>query len=629
MFIQHNMASLNANRQLGLTNKAKNQAMERLNSGYRINRAADDASGMAISEKMRAQIRGLDRGAQNVEEGIQLTNVADGGLNEVYAIFQRQRELMVQAANDTNTDGDREAIEYEIEALEEELNRLFEQTEYNTIPIFKGKDTILSGPTVTNNPVGPTVLSQDTKTTGPYKSVVWLPKGSNPQDEHEEEVKVTKRYSSSYSEREEIDDPGEYGHASYKAQSIYDQSTTTTTVRSEKDVKYKSLGTDPKYTTLKTPGEMTGANGYINVKNVAGDLNLSCAMSQLGILIDDDTTNAQNTVLDCYKSGKATKSTVNSADLMTATTTFKLTDFPIEIDQVITLSSSRDSYTISYTVRNNDTVAHNIDLRLAFDTLNADRAHAVSTLDATPGASSLPYNLENETAKIAITASGVKESCLTDIGDLYKGFDKATYVNPTKTNITHTGVGLWWEQDSLAPGGSVSLGSVTYGPIDLKVEPFEKEVSSLDETKVELESDQIVTEWVYLPEYLDIQAGANAYQNIAVRLWDLDTEKLKCEVPINVSAFNANDSLVHLDRVIDKMSQIRAYYGAMSNRMGHAYDNNLNSSENLQASESKIRDANMADEMVKFSQRSIIEQAGQAMLAQTNQMTQGVLQLLR
>lgn len=131
MVVQHNLASMNANRQLNINNKKKASSSEKLSSGYRINRAADDAAGLSISEKMRYQIRGLNRASDNISDGISLIEVADGALQESHAILQRMNELAVQAANDTNTSVDRSAIQSEITQLEEELTRIATTTSFN------------------------------------------------------------------------------------------------------------------------------------------------------------------------------------------------------------------------------------------------------------------------------------------------------------------------------------------------------------------------------------------------------------------------------------------------------------------------------------------------------------------
>lgn len=136
MIIAHNLSAQNAQRQLKLNTKHGATSMERLSSGFRINRAADDAAGLAISEKMRAQIRGLDQGTRNVQDGISFCNVADGALNEVHAVLGRIRELAVQAASDTYVESDRRAIDDEFEQLKDEINRISRTTEFNTMRIF-------------------------------------------------------------------------------------------------------------------------------------------------------------------------------------------------------------------------------------------------------------------------------------------------------------------------------------------------------------------------------------------------------------------------------------------------------------------------------------------------------------
>jgi flagellin len=135
------MASLNANRQLGITNKLLARSTEKLSSGYRINRAADDAAGLSISEKMRGQIRGLNQASANAQDGQSLIQTAEGGLNEIHSVIQRMRELTVQAANDTNVSGDRKAIALEMSALTSEIDRIASQTEFNTLKLLDGKFT--------------------------------------------------------------------------------------------------------------------------------------------------------------------------------------------------------------------------------------------------------------------------------------------------------------------------------------------------------------------------------------------------------------------------------------------------------------------------------------------------------
>ena len=138
MVVQHNLTAMNANRQLGITTGAQAKSSEKLSSGYRINRAGDDAAGLKISEKMRSQIRGLDKASSNAQDGISLIQTAEGALNEAHSILQRMNELAVQGANDTNQSIDRDAINDELEALTTELDRISETTQFNKQNLLDG-----------------------------------------------------------------------------------------------------------------------------------------------------------------------------------------------------------------------------------------------------------------------------------------------------------------------------------------------------------------------------------------------------------------------------------------------------------------------------------------------------------
>ena len=141
MVVQHNLSAMNTNRQMGVVTDALQKSTEKLSSGYKINRAADDAAGLSISEKMRAQIRCLDKASDNAQDGISLIQVAEGALNETHSILQRMNELATQAANDTNTSTDRTAIKAEIDQLTSEINRIQSTTQFNTQNLLDGKFT--------------------------------------------------------------------------------------------------------------------------------------------------------------------------------------------------------------------------------------------------------------------------------------------------------------------------------------------------------------------------------------------------------------------------------------------------------------------------------------------------------
>ena len=188
MIVQHNMTAMNTNRQLGISTSQLAKSTEKLSSGYRINRAADDAAGLAISEKMRSQIRGLNQASTNAQDGISMIQTAEGALQESHSILQRMRELTIQAANGTETDEDRGNIQDEITQLQSELDRISETTEFNTMKLLDGSlggagDVTSAGPKfgkydekikgwVTSDVVG-VQIKTTTKATEGGESAVW------------------------------------------------------------------------------------------------------------------------------------------------------------------------------------------------------------------------------------------------------------------------------------------------------------------------------------------------------------------------------------------------------------------------------------------------------------------------
>lgn len=181
MVITHNLQATNINTTLNRTVRKRKKTIEKLSSGYKINRSADDAAGLSISEKMRNQIRGLHQATNNVEDGISLIQTADGVLNEVHNITARQRELLVRAANEIHDNDDLQSIEDELAELGAEKDRIYKDTEFNGIKLFQGKDTILDGPKTTVIPTKN--LSIDTTTTKTDINVIWVNKaGPAPKD---------------------------------------------------------------------------------------------------------------------------------------------------------------------------------------------------------------------------------------------------------------------------------------------------------------------------------------------------------------------------------------------------------------------------------------------------------------
>ncbi|MCI8390420.1 MAG: hypothetical protein HFI35_07000 [Roseburia sp.] len=459
-------------------------------------------------------------------------------------------------------------------------------------------------------------VSSTTNTTTNRKTEdVWLPKNPKPNPTPPPTVTTTSSTSTDtdYIENETPRGTDSLAHDSYDVELIYRTTTTTTTTEVTTTEVYTPISS-ADYTSLRKPGDMVGTNGYINVKNVKGNLDLSCGMSRLGIKVDG----IQN--LDLYNSSSIPKTTTVSADKNTAATRYDLGD-GLFLTQTIALVG--DSYSISYQLENTGTNTHNVDVRLAFDTMNT-KATCINTRPAPPN-----YTLANSNASIDISATNTTHTVLGSIDDLYSQWDDSKVQDGTSVRNDHTGVGCWWEGSQMTPGSSIALGAVSYGPITLTADPYSLATTVDTKTTVDVTQQDAVTSYAYMPEYIDIQSGSLARQNIPIMLYNLSSATLNLRVPTDMSAFRAGSSIDQVDRVIDKISSIRSYYGALTNRMEHACAVDDISAENTQAAESRIRDLDMAKEMVDYSKNNILSQASQSMLAQANQSTGRVLELLQ
>ena len=274
---------------------------------------------------------------------------------------------------------------------------------------------------------------------------------------------------------------------------------------------------------------------------------------------------------------------------------------------------------ISYSLKNEGTADKTASVRLAFDSMNTnDNSNNKSTTGAGP------YTLKSNVAEIPLSATGASRTVLGNIENIYYQWD------PNVTDgdvIGHSGMGTWWDNKTVGAGETLDLGSVTYGPIKVADQYKCTTTTEVDVTREYTDTTDDDT-YSYMPRYLDIQVGVEKGQLLPIRLWDLDTTTLHCRVPDEISAHAAGDSIQYLKHALNKISSIRSYYGATTNRLEHAAKNNANVSENTSAAESRIRDTDMALEMVSYSNNSILMQSGQSMLAQANSSPERILQLL-
>ena len=456
MRINNNIMAMNAHRQLAVNQSNAAKSMERLSSGLRINRAGDDAAGLAISEKMRGQIRGLKQAARNAQDGISLIQTAEGALNETHAILQRMRELAVQAANDTNTDDDRIEIQKEIDQLKSEIDRIGNTTEFNTKRLVDG------------------TLSQKADLTAGGTNLVSA-KAVNPMDEGIYEVAVA------------------------------------------------------------------------NVSTVAANIN-------------EGSTG------------------INDAA--------KITGFGANVDV-------GDSFQIVVTDYNSETKKATVTLLDAAGTQIAQVSGADLTQD--------------------IDFDG-NEKALTIKGGAIIGNGTTTLDFGVKADYTVSRAGVQIQQRT----GVVSTsGTVDVGGFQLTVD--KNLTAGTGDTAATVEVSG---------KGLQFQIGANENQYIRLALSDMRSTGLGVDQLMVDSYENANDAVVSIDKAIQDVSGERSKLGALQNRLEHTISNLGTSAENLQAAESRIRDLDMAEEIMAFTKNNILQQAATAMLAQANMAPQSVLQLL-
>ncbi|MDR5587570.1 flagellin [Clostridium aquiflavi] len=460
MIINHNMNAMNAHRNLGMNTVNSGKSMEKLSSGLRINRAGDDAAGLAISEKMRGQIRGLDQATRNSQDGISMIQTAEGALNETHSILQRMRELSVQASNDTNNDADRGQIQKEINQLTSEIDRIGNTTEFNTKKLLNGETDVKA-------------------TLG---------------DKLKDVVKVT-------------------------------GSSDKTKVDTEFAITETTVGT-----------------GQISKTDIA-----------------------------------------TNADIGTADVTLTIGDKKL----VLAAKTKKEDI-----------------LGKVNDFLKKEGIDATATADATANKLFITSNQLGSAVKLGKVTDDVAA----------KGTDKAaTVVAGTDATITVGGKAI------TGKGNTIEIKDEIAGAEGLKLEVQAKTAATLSADNT-VKVDSVGA---------NLQIGANEGQNISLSIGDMRAKSLGVD-GIDVSnAKSADKSVTTIQKAIDQVSTERSKLGAYQNRLEHTINNLGTSSENLQAAESRVRDVDMAKEMMNFSKNNILSQASQAMLAQAKSQPEAVLQLLR
>ncbi|MTI80213.1 MAG: flagellin [Firmicutes bacterium] len=492
MRINHNIAALNTYRQLTANNGAGAKSLEKLSSGLRINRAGDDAAGLAISEKMRGQIRGLEQASRNAQDGISLIQTAEGALNETHSILQRMRELAVQSSNDTNTETDRKELQKEVDQLAKELTRIGNNTEFNTQKLVNGG----------------------------FKGTFHI--GANENQDLELGINAMDAFSLGVTD---------------DVKSVNATSADATKILGA-DIDGDAYFTEGTYTV-----ELDSAGTTAYLKDAEGN--------QLASTTTTATT-AETVTFDASASGLG-QLTINKSATFVAGES---------VDIAIGANGS--------------------DLSETTNTANLDAVQMSKTDALAEGTYTIKYDG---------TASSEKFDLLDKDGNVLASATGAAAAN---TNASFT----------LANGETVTFTQSTTAATDGQTSEFT--VTKSDYTSG-LSSAAT-----------DTDADGNLDKDaIVVKGIDISTQS------------NANSAITKLNESIETVSAERSKLGAYQNRLEHTINNLGTSAENLTAAESRIRDVDMAKEMMEFTKTNILSQAAQAMLAQANQQPQGVLQLLR
>ena len=550
MIVQHNMTAMNTNRQLGISTKSLAKSTEKLSSGYRINRAADDAAGLDISEKMRSQIRGLDQASTNASDGISMIQTAEGALNESHSILQRMRELAVQAANGTETDSDRGNIQDEIEQLQEELDRIAEDTEFNTMKLLDGS---LSAATAGRGEAGPKFGVYDAGLRGFVTSDV-------------KDVQIDVKTTASLGGESAIwDDTGKILTLNLAANQTYTESELDDLIANAKQEDSTATGTPAKVELNLNYGSFTASQDSTGAKTVAGAK--ASASSTFDESVDFVGANKisfkankygeeYNFHLDVFFTADAGKERCEVVDAITYTSTGALS-----------MSGSgfgKGGYRELYLQTGKEYSAEDIEQIFLEYGLDID----VTLSGATPDEPNTLFVVKDD-APLGGSPDGYS-LCMKLTGGAGLG-DTDAFLGQEKYGVTSGGKGII------------------------------------------------------------LQIGANEGQTMSFSIDDMSARALGVnESKVNMGTQkSASDSIGYIDEAIQKVSKQRSLLGAVQNRLEHTIANLDNTAENLQAAESRIRDVDMASEMVNMSKYNILQQAGQSMLAQANQATQGVLSLIQ
>ncbi len=658
--VQHNMLAENANRQLNVNTKKNAKTAEKLSSGYRINRAADDAAGLAISEKMRRQVRGLGQAADNIKDGIGYVQTAEGALNEAQDILQRINQLSVQAANGTNTVSDRAYINSEVQALKTELSRIFSTTSFNEQKIWEPKEiTPIVGYTprqavtfngvysqsvdVTNANCG--VLSMNGYTIdADYDGVKVLWTGYDGKSYESQRIDWNNLKENNYSfDIEPTDDNGNVLFTYNVAMSVQETATVDDIIAcidgavmsSGSYVSMYARFENPANTNISIGASLSYTAAYVSHINSNNGYNFDQANDDFL----EPNLNANNSNLTKFPSA------TQADDARTSNETW---EFSFKMEGIGTVTA-KPSYFSYYSYDGTDYR----NLKTDDKGIWWDRYYYS---DGTPYETYLTHGVDKTLAGVMSALTGTKTEFWANT-DTTPGL--LTNADGASDKGGHISLQFELRSDQQFAYGVNSssdyVGSLTLGiPVDVN----DSEQDVLDKITAALNANTITdlynisadndysNAWrasvhlhnIELPvygrsvlggkQYFWVQAGAEAGQHIDIEYESLSLHALGMQDTDVLTAESAGRAIDEVKGALQVVSDQRSLFGAYQNRLEHAYNINKNVEENTQASESLIRDTDIADAMMEYSINNILLQAGTSMLTQANQSSQLITQLL-
>jgi len=576
MRINHNISALNTHRQLGANSAATAKNIEKLSSGLRINRAGDDAAGLAISEKMRGQIRGLDMAAKNSQDGISLIQTAEGALNETHSILQRMKELATQSANGTNTDADRNALQDEMNQLTSEINRIGNTTEFNT-------QKLLNGGMGSQDGVKLTQATSGTVTGAAITSTGLLQIGAGAKITVDGQTFDVGALDIGHAADAVAVPPVLASTAAEQAAELKDKlgQLTSGGVKLSDLVDIKVSATNELVFTAKS----TGTSSEVVISGTAAET------LKLGFVTVPGTT---------VVSGKGDPSTIERAGLQGANS--------------LGAVSIGSGDTLKFTVGSNSPVEVKLNsgsTAKTYDTANPDSNIAKAAMDDL--VKDLNASLQQAGLDGKITASLSKNNEIQFISETGKDI---SVVNGTGTALTALGFD----------------GTETIGNTQQVVGPGAQGTGFSTKFQIGANTGQSMSLTVSDMRSAALGITGNAGQQGFTKANSVTngSNDIMAEAALNIATReDASKAIAVLDKATAVVSSERSKLGAVQNRLEHTINNLGTASENLSAAESRIRDVDMAKEMMEQTKNNILAQAAQAMLAQANQQPQGVLQLLR